>query len=80
MISPPIEGPRASPTATATPTKPNARPRSCGGNVWVMMAGPTANSMPAPRACRPRNAIKAQMLHDRAQASDPSVKPTNPAM
>ena len=79
MIKPPSVGPTASPAATEIPTKPSAWPRCCGGTFFVTIAGPMANSMPAPTACTTRAATSTQTLGASEQRSEPPTKTTNPA-
>ncbi len=62
------------------PPMPSALPRSLGGNVSVMMAGPMANAIAAPTACSTRKPMSQYTLVDRPHSSDPRMKMTSPAM
>ncbi len=50
MMNPPSAGPTSVPSATAVPLIPSARPRSCGGNVLVMIPWLFAMVAAAPTA------------------------------
>ena len=79
-INPPSTGPSTPPVAQVIPLMPSARPRSLGGNTSVRMATLLTTIIAAPDPWIRREMINITALLERPQASEPTVKTTNPRL
>ncbi len=80
LMTPPIAGPSARPSAPIAPEMPIAVVRSRGSvNVAAMIASDAGRMSAAPSPCTARAAISTPPLPARPAASEESVKMTRPA-
>ena len=77
---PPRIGPMIGAISIGTPSTPMTRPIRCGPAFLVMIVMTAGMIMPPPIPCRTRKTISESALHDRPDATEPSVNSTSEVM
>ncbi len=80
ISQPPSTGPKTGPSNMGIPSTANTRPSRAGPDSRVSMVKTSGISIPPPRPCITRKAMRAEMFGANAHSRDPALNASSEAM